>query len=199
MTHFPETRLSLLDQVKSPENQEAWQEFTTLYQPVIYRMARRRGLQDADALDLVQDVLIRVSNAIDQYEKHQGVRFRNWLGRVASNAVLSALVRSRPDSAEGGTAASDMLEDLAAESETLSENLDEEVIREQFLLAAAVVRGDVDDETWLAFEKTVMDGRSCKDAAAELGKSIGTIYAARSRVFRRLRNQMKYIAGEDHE
>ena len=113
--------------------------------------------------------------------------------------MLSALARSRPDSAAGGTAASDMLGELAAESESLSEKLDEEVMREQFLLAAAAVRGDVDDETWLAFEKTVMEGRSCKDAASELGKSIGTIYAARSRVFRRLRNQMKHIAGESHD
>ena len=51
MTEFPETQSYLLASLKSPESREAWEEFVVIYRPVIYRMARRHGLQDADAQD----------------------------------------------------------------------------------------------------------------------------------------------------
>ncbi len=65
MTEFPETRATLIANVKSPENRQAWEEFVVIYRPAIYRIARRRGLQDADAQDLTQNVLVRVAAAID--------------------------------------------------------------------------------------------------------------------------------------
>ena len=64
MTDFLQTRSSLIAQVRSPEDREAWDQFVVMYRPVIYRMARRRGMQDADAQDLVQTVLMRVAGAI---------------------------------------------------------------------------------------------------------------------------------------
>ena len=70
MTHdFPETRDSLIAQVKDPLNREAWDQFASIYRPVIYRLARRKGLQDADAQDLAQQVLISVSLSIGRWEK----------------------------------------------------------------------------------------------------------------------------------
>ena len=68
MTEFPDTQSLLLANIQSLENREAWAEFVQIYRPVIYRMARRRGMQDADAQDLSQDVLVRVSKAIDRWE-----------------------------------------------------------------------------------------------------------------------------------
>ncbi|MEM1067488.1 MAG: sigma-70 family RNA polymerase sigma factor [Planctomycetota bacterium] len=195
MTEFPETRASLLAQIQCPENREAWEVFAATYQPVIYRMARRRGMQDADAHDLVQNVLIRVSNAIERYERQSDVRFRNWLGRVASNAILSGLARSPRDQATGGTDAGDQLVQHP-DSAALTQELNLELKREQFLRAAASVRADVSHATWTAFELTVIQGRSNEEAAEELGKSIGTIYAARSRVFKRLRDHIERMAGE---
>jgi len=50
----------LLANIQSLENRQAWSEFVQIYSPVIYRMARRRGMQDADAQDLSQDVLLRI-------------------------------------------------------------------------------------------------------------------------------------------
>ena len=197
MTEFPETRASLLIQLRTPENREAWEAFAATYQPVIYRMARRRGLQDADARDLVQNVLVRVSAAIDRYEPQPGVRFRNWLSRVAKNAILSALTRRARDRGLGGTDASDQLAQRPDLSDQTDRELETEIMREQFLRAAAVVRTDVNDETWKAFEATVINGLSCDDAAQELGKSVGTVYAARSRVLKRLRDQIQLSRGAE--
>ena len=101
MTEFPETRDSLLVQVRSPANCQAWDEFALTYRPVIYRLARRKGLQDADAQDLAQRVLIAVAAAIGRWEKmNESVRFRHWLGRVARNAILNALSRQPQDRAQ---------------------------------------------------------------------------------------------------
>jgi RNA polymerase sigma-70 factor (ECF subfamily) len=75
MTEFPETPSTLLARVRSPDNREAWEQFVLIYRPAIYRMARRRGMQDADAQDLVQTVLIRVAGAIERWEEEPGTFF----------------------------------------------------------------------------------------------------------------------------
>ena len=64
MTQFPETRNSLLMQVKDQRNAEAWEQFVQIYRPVIYRLARQKDLQDADAQDLTQQVLIAVASRV---------------------------------------------------------------------------------------------------------------------------------------
>lgn len=194
MSDFPATRDSLIAQIKSTGNQQAWDEFVGLYRPVIYRMARRRGLQDVDAQDLVQTVLVRVAQAIPRWEKASpDIRFRHWLGRVARNAILSALSRQPQDRAAGGSTAFDLLADMAEAHPDLQEVLSRETLREQYLRAAAIVRADVDTATWQAFELTTLHGHSCEAAAKSIQKTVGSIYAARSRIMRRLRDQIRLM------
>lgn len=197
MTEFPETRSSLLAGVKSPENRAAWEEFVVIYRPLIYRMARRRGMQDADAQDVAQDVLARVASAIEHYESRPDVRFRHWLRRVARNAIVNAMCRQPEDLGAGGTGAQELLELEADAAPEVDAELMAEFEREQFLRAAAVVRAEVNSETWQAFELTVIHGASCEDAAVTVGKSIGTVYAARSRIIKRLRDQIERMQGTD--
>ena len=83
VTEFPETRDSLLVQVRSPANREAWDQFALIYRPVIYRLARRKGLQDADAQDLAQRVLMAVAVGHRQLGKVERV------GAVPSLAAAS--------------------------------------------------------------------------------------------------------------
>ncbi|MCP4174110.1 MAG: hypothetical protein GY758_25440 [Fuerstiella sp.] len=61
MNRIPDTRASLLIRVKDPFDCDAWLGFSDIYRPVIYRMARRRGLQNADARDRTQKVLTSVA------------------------------------------------------------------------------------------------------------------------------------------
>ena len=75
VTDFPETRESLIVRVKDPDDRDAWEQFVGMYRPVVYRVARRRGLQEADAQDLAQHVLMSVAGAIDQWEKREGIQF----------------------------------------------------------------------------------------------------------------------------
>ena len=191
MTQFPDTRATLLANVQSPENREAWEDFVVIYRPVIYRMARRRGMQDADAQDVAQNILVRIAGAISKYEPKDGTRFRHWLRRVARNAILSAISRSPKDAAGGGTNAADLLNEQPDADPGVDADLEKEHRRELYLRAAASVRTDVNAETWQAFEMTVVQGQSCEDVAEHLGKSVGTVYAARSRIIKRLRDRVQ--------
>jgi RNA polymerase sigma-70 factor, ECF subfamily len=157
MTEFPQTRSSLIAQVQSPEDREAWDQFVLIYRPVIYRMARRRGMQDADAQDLSQEVLVRVSKAIDRWEPQAGVRFRHWLRKVASNAIVTALTKSKPLGIVDGSAAEQILADTP-EVFGRQDELHNECFRERYLRAAAIVKVDVSPVTWAAFEQNGCSG-----------------------------------------
>jgi RNA polymerase sigma-70 factor (ECF subfamily) len=195
MSEFPETRSTLIGQVRSPENRDAWAQFVALYRPVIYRMARKRGMQDADAQDLAQAVLIRVLGAIERWEKTDpSIKFRHWLSRVAKNAILSALARSN-DVAIGGTDIQSLFDAQPDGNPDIEEELAIEYLREKYHRAAATVQTDVDVVTWKAFELSVIESRPCGEVAELLGKPIGTIYAARSRVMRRLRDAVAQLEG----
>lgn len=193
MTQFPETRESLIVQVKDPSNRDAWGRFVDLYRPVIHRIALARGMQDADAQDLAQQVLMAVASSIGRWEKSgETTRFRHWIRRVARNAIINAVSRRHADQATGTSSVADLLielpERLGMQHDDETDSLIElEYRRELYLRAAACVRTDIDPVTWRAFEMTVIGGVSNAIAAQELGKSIGTIYASRSRVMKRLR------------
>ena len=105
MNATPETRASLLIRVRDPADQPAWQEFVEIYRPIILRLARQKGMQEADAEDVAQQVLLAVARAIEQREHDpRRAKFRTWLHRVAHNAILNALTRGKPDRGSGDSA-----------------------------------------------------------------------------------------------
>ena len=185
-TGFPETRASLLVKLQSDDDEAAWHDFVAIYRPIIYRMACRRGLQDADAQDLAQQVLLSVSGVIGSWQPRDGIPFRHWLRKVASNAILKTLTR-QPKDARGGTTILQMLGNVQANEAQLQRELDLERQREIFLRAAKIVRADVDADTWKAFELAVIEGLPIEQAAQQTGKGVGAAYAARGRVMKRLK------------
>ena len=196
MNETADTRDSLLARVRDPADREAWQEFVAIYWPVAYRLARQAGLQDADAQDLAQQTLLAVSQAVGRWERREpGVRFRGWLRTIARNAVLNALSRAPRDRAKGGTSAVDLLAGRSARDERLAESLELERRRELFRYAAKQVETEVDADTWEIFRRTATQGESCERAAQALGKSVGAVYAARSRVMKRLRERAAELDG----
>src|SRR3954466_12382980 len=92
MQESPATRASLLVRLRDGADADAWREFAHLYAPVIYGFARKRGLQDADAADLMQEVLRAVSSAMHrlEYDPVRGT-FRGWLFTVTRNKVFNFL------------------------------------------------------------------------------------------------------------
>jgi RNA polymerase sigma-70 factor (ECF subfamily) len=191
----PETRASLLVRLHDRADQDAWHEFTEIYRPVIFRLACRRGLQHADAEDLAQQVLLAVARAIDRWQPDPArARFRTWLHTIAQRLIINALSRGPPDRGTGDSGMLDLLEQQPAADGAASELLRSEYQREVFRRAARQIRGEFQADTWRAFWETAVEGRSADEVAAALGKSCGAIYAARSRVMRRLKDKVAEIA-----
>ena len=193
----PETRPSLLLRIRDPDDREAWNEFAIMYRPVIVQMARRRGMQPADADDLAQHVLWTISQAIDRFEHDDGrAKFRTWLKTIARRAIINALTRGVSDKGTGGSAAMTLLQELPMPSEEV-ETLQMEYRRETFQVAAAQIRDEFQTETWQAFWRTVVLDHSVDDVAAAMSRSRGSVYTARSRVMSRLKEKVHELDGGD--
>lgn len=193
----PETNLSLLMRICDHHDREAWEQFAGIYRPAIVRFAKQRGLQVADAEDLAQQVLISVSRSIESWQPDSNrARFRTWLNRVCHNAVINALSRVKPDRASGNTQVMTLLEQS---DEGGSEQLTIEIRREVFRFAAQEIEHEFQASTWQAFWRTAVDELSVDEVANQLQKSVGSIYAARSRVMRRLREKVEELQLTEQE
>lgn len=198
MSEFPETRDSLLVQVQDPANRDAWEQFARIYRPVIVRIAMARGLQHADAQDLSQQVLMAVASAIGGWEKRdESTRFRHWLSRVTKNAILNALVRRPKDQAVGGSSFEELLRDAVDRDDATTALIETELRRELYIRAAEIVKVEFRADSWLAFELSVAGDLKIEDVARQLGKSVGAIYTARSRIMFRLREVISELGEQD--
>ncbi|MEM6690386.1 MAG: sigma-70 family RNA polymerase sigma factor [Planctomycetota bacterium] len=194
MSH-PDTRPSLLVRLQNHQDKVAWDEFVEVYQPVLVRVAQSKGLQDADAQDLAQHVLISVSKAIHRFDPDRpGARFRTWLRRIADNAIINAVTRRPADLGVGG----ELYSTSTIACDANSKLIRTEFRREIFRMAANSIRHDFSDAIWSAFWQTSVENRSVEEVALEMKKSVGSVYAARSRVMRRLRCRVQELL-EEHE
>lgn len=199
VTHQPpETRPSLILRLRDSRDAEAWQEFVAIYEPLVFRLARGKGLQDADAHELVQDVMVAVSQAVENWvpDASQG-RFRHWLFRIARNLIINYLTRKqyRP-LGTGDSRIAEMLNQQCDPACEESAVFDLEFRREVFRWAAGQVRGQVKETTWDAFWQTTVDDRPIEAVADDLAMTVGSVYIARSRVMARLREAVLRFEGE---
>lgn len=195
MTSSPETSESLLIRVRDPDDRAAWDQFDAIYRPMVYRIGRRAGWQDSDANDLAQRVMMSVAKSIPNWEKDpRKGGFRGWLNRVARNALISTLRSSCRDVAVGG---SEFLERSLSVQTTpveLERLIDQEHHRSRLRWAAEQIRHEFKEKSWRAFWLTTLGELSVSEASEKIGMSTGAVYAARSRIMRRL--QERAINGE---
>ena len=182
------TSLSLLERA-CKRDPDAWVRLTELYGPLLDQWCSRAGLQQADAADVKQEVFAAVLNGIGGFRHDRpGDTFRGWLYAVTRNKIRD---RARRGEAQGpgGTDAQIRIASLPANE--LEEELpaDPDSERAQYLRAIELVRGEFEPKTWDAFLRVTVDGRNAADVALELGMSPNAVYLARSRIFRRLREE----------
>ena len=195
MDDSPKTRPSLLVRLRDSRDTEAWNWFVAVYGPLIYSFARKHGLQDADAADLMQESMRVVAGALRslEYDPKRG-SFRAWLFAVARNQLLRFWSRqNRAGRGTGSSSAQQRLEEIQSTSETPVAEWDEECDRFRFAWAAERVRGQVQSTTWEAFWKTAVDGLSGQEVAAALGMSVAAVYLAKSRVMARLKDLLRQV------
>ncbi len=194
MADLPATRASLLVRLRDQQDHDAWREFVRLYAPVVYRYARRKGLQDADAADLTQDVLRGVSASVGAFDPGRGL-FRSWLLTLAHHRLCDFFQRSqRQTPGSGDLATVQMLDAVPARDEEDIWNRDYE--RQLFLLAEEHVRPAFSDATWQAFQLAAVEGKSGQEVAQTLGISVAAVYLAKSRVMVKLKAEVQRLQTE---
>lgn len=178
MSRVPDTRESLILRLPTKADAQAWREFVSIYEPFLHRFVRRQGLQDADARELVQDVLLSVVQAVGHWQSDATrAKFRTWLFRIARNRLIDVLSKRQRQATQTG--GSGMLE--VPQPQRLVEEAVLAHRRELFRWAASQVKEQVQPATWLAFWKTSVEERSVDEVATELGLTTGAVYIARDR------------------
>jgi RNA polymerase sigma-70 factor (ECF subfamily) len=187
---FPDTRQSLIARIQDHADEAAWTEFLGIYRPIIYRMARRRGMQDTDADDVAQRVFMSVAKAVNRWQPGKDrPPFRAWLVTITRNAITKALARQHPDRGAGSTSILELLRAQPADDDAVVE-LRRESRREAIRWVADQIRPEFSPDTWNLFWQTAVEGRPVHEVAKDAGRSAGAIYMARFHVTRRLKERI---------
>jgi RNA polymerase sigma-70 factor (ECF subfamily) len=172
-----------------------------IYEPLVSRLARRAGLQEADADDLTQEVFRAVAGAIEGWDPDPARgSFRSWLFRIARNLIVNLMAARRRQTASYGIGGTDMVALLEAQPAPDGKDsalFDAEYRRRVFCWAADRIRGNFQESTWQAFWRTGVEGQDVHSVAVSLGLSPGAVYVARSRVMARLRQEIEQLEEPD--
>jgi RNA polymerase sigma-70 factor (ECF subfamily) len=193
MSSLPLTRPSLLLSLRNAGNDRAWRDFVEIYAPLIFGHCTRRGLQEADAADVTQEVMRSVARAIQKldYDRARGT-FRAWLLTVTRSKLNNFFAsRARHPQGTGETAVVQFLE--AQPGPEAAADWDREYRRRLFQIASEKVQKEVQAGTWAAFWQTAVEDEPAAAVAAELGMTTGAVYIARSRVLARLRTEIESL------
>lgn len=199
MTDAPHTRETLLLRLRDASDTQAWAQFLRDYGPMLYRFLRSRGLQDADAADLVQEIMRSVGSAIGRfdYEEQKG-GFRAWLFTITRNKLYTYFEKNQRSNPTGNdTAQLELLNQAADGRDDLAEQWEAEHQRQLLAKAVETVKLQIDPNTWAAFELTAINGLSASEAAKQIDMKTGTIYVARSRVTAKLRDEVERLMAEE--
>jgi len=178
---------------RDPGNKGAWRDFVQRYGRQVFLWCRHWQLQEADAEDVTQIVLLILAEKMRDFRYDPNGSFRAWLKTVAHHA-WSKYVSSqqRPGRGSGDSAMIPVLESLAARDD-LATRLEEEFERELLDLAMLRVAQRVEAHTWKAFQLLAIDGRSGAEAAAQLGMQVGMVYVAKGRVQKLLQEEIRLL------
>lgn len=188
--YFPETSMTLLSALRThPFDAGAWGRFVSTYAPRILKWCRRWGLQEADAEDVTQAVLMDFLRRSRGFQYDDSRRFRGWLRSVVHTSWCE-LMRSRARVGWVNLGGS-MIEIGSIEArDDLAEFLDREEACERLEEAMQRVRDRVEPRTWEAFWLLNMEGLPGVEAASRVGMRLGSTYAASSKVRRMIGEEM---------
>ncbi len=195
MTRAAATRVSLLVRLRDAQDADAWSQFTDIYGPLVFRFGLRYGMQEADAADLVQEVMSQVARSIAKFEYDPQLgKFRSWLYKIAKRtAGRAASKRQRQPLGTGDTAVVETLQRIP-DDDVDGEKLWEKQYQTQLLTwAAEQIHEQFQPHTWQAFWRTAVEGQSPQAVAEQLSLNVGSVYVAKNRVMKRLAAKIREI------
>lgn len=166
-------------------NESAWKQFVEIYAPLIFYWARKNGRNQSDASDLVQEVLTLVFQKLPEFRYDRTRSFRGWLRTVTLNKFRELARRKAIVNATTFEVAQVEIMDRAEST------WDIDYARMLVAQTMEVMESDFAPATWQALQEVMSRGTSVEQAAADAGISAWTVYSAKSRLMKRLRNRLE--------
>ena len=187
---LPTASSSLLNRLRDMDP-DGWSRLVDVFGPIIYRWCRRAGVPEHETADVVQEVFTSVARSIGSFERERPEgSFRAWMATIARNHIRDHYRRAsrRPD-ARGGTDAMRRWEDLP--DSVLADSFGTDSVASQMSRQLVqLLEAEFEARQWKAFWLTAIEKRKAADVAEELGMSLASVYQAKSRVLRRLRQRL---------
>ena len=197
MSDIPITQPTLLLRIRDTEDEASWERFVKIYTPLVFGYCRKRGLQEADASDVAQEVMRTVAQSINRfdYNKKKGT-FRGWLLTVTRNKLLKYFSKlQKQPIGTGRTTIQTKLEETPDAVETAHWN--HAYQQRLFQWASGEVKEEFAEKTWSAFWLAAVENQSSQKIATDLQMSLGAVYIAKSRVIARIRKQIESVNGSE--
>jgi RNA polymerase sigma-70 factor (ECF subfamily) len=190
---LPTTRVTLLARLRQdPTNQAAWDEFVERYGRHIYRWCRQWQLQDADAEDVTQDILLKLAQKLREFAYDPSRSFRGWLKTLAHHAWRDFVDGRRARAAGGDGPVQELLHNLEAR-EDLVRKLEEAFDLELLEAAKGRVRQRVAPHTWEAFRLLAAEGLPVAEVTARVHLQVAMVYVAKSKVQKMLQEEIRQL------
>ena len=193
---WPSTQVSLIQRLGTERDDATWGFFLDIYLPPVYSFCRRRGLQDADACDVTQNVMSAVSRSIADFE-YDSLRgqFRAWLGTITWREINRYSQRAeRAVRGTGNGIGNQQIDRIPKEPEAVWIDL----LGAHLLdLALKRTERDFDPLAWNTFKRVWQHDESPSEVARSLDKSVGWVYKTKFLVVQRLKQELKYLTSDE--
>ena len=166
----------------------AWNQLVELYGPLVFHWCSVSRIQSSDAADIMQEVFASAVKSIYRFESRPGHSVRGWLWTIARNKMNDHWRKqNRQDNAIGGTNAHWQMEQVPQTDDPPTGDVETSRLLHR---ALNQIKDDFAAQTWAAFWQSAIEGRDTNSIAQELGLSPNSVRQAKSRVLRRLREQL---------
>jgi len=191
-----DTRVTLLGRLRAtPDDPAVWSEFVDWYGRNIHAWCKAWGLQESDAQDVTQEVFLNLSRKMHGFCYDPNGSFRAWLKTLTRRAWQVYAAKQRKSGIGSGGDDEHLLTNLKAR-EDLTQRLEEAFDQELLKEASNLVRLRVEPRTWEAFELLAIEGYSGAEVAERLKMKVATVFVARSKVQRMLREELSRLDQE---
>lgn len=183
------THPSLLLRLRDARDDGAWSLFVEVYTPLIYRYCRKHHLQEADAAEVAQEVLLQVNRSITafEYQPERG-RFRDWLGSVVRSKLSRFFRKVRPGTNDDTQELANL---PAAQGDAdWTDHFNNDLLQ----TTLTRIQGEFEEHTWQAFTKVWMENMTAPETAKLLAMPVAMVYVAKSRILKRLREEILLLA-----
>jgi RNA polymerase sigma factor (sigma-70 family) len=196
---FIPTRATLLQRLKNWEDQSSWQDFFETYWKFIYGVARKSGLSEDDAQDLVQETMVSVAKHMPnfKYDPETG-SFKAWLQtlvrwRISDHVRKRAQTPGRVELSADQTWA---LKEIPDASQTLNQIYEEEWQKNLVEAAIAKVKVRLDPQKYQIFDFYVNKGWPTEKVATAFNISVSQVYLAKNRITEMIKAEVKRLETE---